>query len=168
MGGYALVFKYFIHQSDIQIVNKMYDNKFNSAQLIELKIPVHMPTVQDWTEYEHIEGQVQVNGNYYNYVRLKMTRDTMSLLCLPNTVKKDLVKGDNLITKELNDIPLNKKGPTAPEKKADSWYDHVYQVLKCDYTAFEERTTQKYDQNRVLSLSNPYIESPGKPPTASC
>ncbi|MBS1502710.1 MAG: hypothetical protein JST32_11650 [Bacteroidetes bacterium] len=168
MGGYALVFKYFIHESDVQIVNKMYDSRFNSAQLIELKIPVNMPTQQDWAEYEHVEGQIQVNGNYYNYVKLKMTRDTLSLLCLPNTVKKNLVKGNILITKELNDNPLNKKGANSPEKKAESIYDHVYQVINCDYTAFEERLPKMYDRTGVPALSSPYIESPGKPPNTAC
>lgn len=167
LGGYELVFKYFIHQSDVQIVKQMYDNKFNSQKLIEIKVPVNMPTIQDWAEYEQVTGQIQLNGGYYNYIRIKMTRDTMSLICLPNKVKENLIKANIIAAKNLNDVPLSKKGTTTSTKKVISEYDHVYQVLKCDYVAFEERSSPTIN-TLSLQLTDPYIESPGKPPNFSC
>ncbi|HTE00046.1 MAG TPA: hypothetical protein VK668_12210 [Mucilaginibacter sp.] len=168
LGGYALVFQYFIHRSDVQIVKQMYDNKVNSKKLIELKVPVNMPTIQDWTEYEHIAGQIQLNDAYYNYVRLKMTRDTMYLICLPNTVKANLEKANVIMAKNLNDVPMSKKGTTAPSvKKVDFGYDHVYQVLKCDYTPLANMI-RAIDLTPATHLADPYIESPGKPPNFSC
>lgn len=168
LGGYTLVFQYFINRSDVQIVKQMYDNKFDSTKLVELKVPVHMPTIQDWTEYEHIEGQIQLNNAYYNYVRLKMTRDTMYLICLPNNAKANLVKANVIMAKNLNDVPLSKKGTTNPlTKKVNLGYDNVYQVVHCDYTPYTKLVRVI---NNALSpqLSNPYIESPGKPPNAAC
>ena len=97
LGGYTLVFQYFIQRSDVEIVKQMYNNKESSAKLIELKVPVNMPTIQDWTEYEHITGQIQLSDGYYNYVGIKMTRDTMSLLCLKKHVKDKLVKANLII-----------------------------------------------------------------------
>jgi len=167
LGGYELVFKYFIHQSDVQIVKQMYDNKFNSQKLIEIKIPVHMPTIVDWTEYEHITGQIQLNGGYYNYIRLKMTRDTMSLICLPNKTKENLVKANTIVAKDINDVPLSKKGTTSSVKKEISGYDHVYQVLQCNYSASEERSSPTTNKLSI-HLTHPYIESPGKPPNTAC
>ncbi len=167
LGGYNLLFSYFIHQSDVQMVKQMYDNKFNSAKLLEIKVPVNMPTIQDWTEYENIPGQIQFNGGYYNYVRLKMTRDTMYVVCLPNNVKTHLVNANIIVAKNINDVPLSKKGAEPASKKADFGYDNVYQILKCDYTAFEEPASV-ISNTLALRLTNPYIESPGKPPNASC
>lgn len=167
MGGYDLAFKYLIHQSDVQIVKKMYSEKNGSANLIELKIPVHMPTIQDWSEYEHITGQIELNDGYYNYVGLKMTRDTMSLLCLPNHVKDLLVKGNLIVAKNLNDVPLSKKGPEPVSKKVDQGYDNVYQVIKCDYRQFAEQINPVVTKEKIHP-EHPYIESPGKPPNHSC
>jgi hypothetical protein len=167
LGGYDLAFKYFINRSDVQIVKQMYDSKFNSSKLIELKIPVHMPTIQDWPEYEHITGQIQLNGGYYNYIRLKMTKDTMSLICLPNKVKANLVKANIIAAKNVNDVPLNKKGTTSSAKKDNLGYDNVYQVLQCNYTAFA-KLVRKIEHTPSSQLTNPYIESPGKPPNSSC
>lgn len=163
LGGYELVFKYFIHQSDVQIVKQMYDSKFNTKDLIEIKIPVNMPTIVDWPEYEQITGQIQLNGGYYNYIRLKMTKDTMSLICLPNKIKANLVQANVIVAKNINDVPLSKKGAQSSAKKINLGYDNVYQVAECNYTDFA-KTVKAVKNTLCSSLTNPYIESPGKPP----
>lgn len=163
-----LVFQYFINKSDAQLVKQMYDNKVNSQKLLELKVPVNMPTIQDWPEYEHIEGQIQLNNAYYNYVRLKMTRDTMYLICLPNDVKANLMKANVIMAKNLNDVPLSKKGANNPNTKKAEWgYDNVYQVIKCDYKPLA-KLVKEITSFLPSHLSNPYIESPGKPPNTFC
>lgn len=167
IGGYAFVFDYFIHRSDVQLVKQMYDNKRSSAKLIELKIPVHMPTIQDWSEYEHIVGQIQLNTGYYNYVGLKMTRDTMYLLCQPNHVKDQLVKAHLIIAKDLNDVPLSKKGAEPVSKKGSPGYDNVYQTIKCNYKQFATLVSPVVVK-QYAQFDHPYIESPGKPPNSSC
>jgi len=166
LGGYALVINYFIHQSDVTIVKKMYNDK--SAKLIELKVPVNMPTLQDWTEYEHVEGQIQLNNAYYDYVRLKMTRDTMYLVCLPNVTKANLEKANLIMAKNLNDVPLSKKAANnSSTKKAELGYDNVYQVIKCDFAPIA-KLVKVFRGNSYMALTHPYIESPGKPPNTSC
>ncbi|HAL82863.1 MAG TPA: hypothetical protein DCO83_12015 [Mucilaginibacter sp.] len=92
IGGYSLLFQYYINKADEQMVKEIFDNKIDTTQLIQLKIPVNMPTIQDWTDYEVVEGQIQLKDAYYNYVRLKMTHDTMYFVCLPNATKTRLVK----------------------------------------------------------------------------
>ena len=170
LGGYMLAFQYFINRSDDQIVSQLYGNGTKSSKLIKLKITVHMPTLDDWTDYANIQGQVQVKDAYYNYVRLKMTKDTLYLICLPNTVKASLAKANLIMTKNLNDIPLNKKGANnSSTKKAEaSSYDHFYQIVKCDYAPLAE-LIKVAPHIEITHLSKPYIESPGKPPnTAAC
>lgn len=129
-----------------------------------------MPTLDDWTDYANIQGQVQVKDAYYNYVRLKMTKDTLYLICLPNTVKAGLAKANVIMTKNLNDIPLSKKSANnSSTKKAESTssYDHFYQIINCDYVPSSELANIS-PRSEKIHLSNPYIESPGKPPNAAC
>ena len=162
-GGYAVFLQYFMHRSDEQIVKQMYDTRFDNSKLIEIKVAVNMPTVQDWSDYQNIQGQIQYKGSYYNYVRLKMTKDTMSFMCLPNTVKNHLEKARQVAEKNMADVPLNKKGHEASSKKADFGYDNVYDIVKCDYTQFAVQLNH-ITNNGFSRLTNPYIESPGKPP----
>lgn len=168
LGGYTLLFDYFIKRSDTEIIKQMYESKPGSAKLIELKIPVHMPTIQDWTEYAHVTGQLQLKEGYYNYVGLKMTRDTVSFLCLPNHVKDQLVKAHVIVVKDLNgDLPLSKKGATPLTKKAVSGYDNFFQIVNFDYKLFADEVKSIYNIS-IQYHDNPYIESPGKPPNFSC
>ena len=167
LGGYTLVFQYFIQRSDVEIVKQMYNSKESSANLIELKVPVNMPTIQDWTEYEHITGQIQLSDGYYNYVGIKMTRDTMSLLCLPNHVKDKLVKANLIIAKGLNDVPLSKKTAEPVTKKVIEVYNDANPVIKCDYKPLADLIKPVY-YTLIQQPDSPYIESPGKPPNTSC
>src|ERR1700759_5085324 len=90
LGGYLLLFQYLIYQSDRSIIQKINNNHYKSSDLVEVKIPVHL-NIQDWTEFEPISGVVQLKDNNYNYAELKMTRDTIYLMCIPNANKSRLV-----------------------------------------------------------------------------
>ena len=144
------------------MVKQIFDNKIDDTKLIEIKIPVNMPTVNDWTEYEVIEGQIQLKDAYYNYVRLKMTHDTMYFVCLANTAKTRLVNANIITAKQISDVPLSKKGDQAA-KKVNTLNEYNLQGFQYDYSAFSILTRPGI---RLLSfkLNEPFIESPGKPP----
>lgn len=166
MGGYSLLFQYYIHRSDVQMVKQIFDNKINDAKLIEIKIPVNMPTIQDWSDYEVIQGQIQLKDAYYNYVRLKMTRDTMYFVCIPNTAKTRLEKANIITAKEINDVPLTKKGQQAPIKKVNtSLSEYNLQAFQYHYIDFETRLNAVVKTVK-FTLNSPFIDSPGKPPNS--
>ena len=121
-----------------------------------------MPTVNDWTEYEVIEGQIQLKDAYYNYVRLKMTHDTMYFVCLANTAKTRLVNANIITAKQISDVPLSKKGSQAA-KKINAFSEYNLLGFQYDYSAFGI-LTQSGARHLSFKLSKPFIESPGKPP----
>jgi hypothetical protein len=164
IGGYTLFFQYYINQSDVQIVKQIYDNKIDQSKFIELKIPVHFPTVQDETEYAEVIGQIQLKDAYYNYSRLKMTRDTMFLVCTPNTTKTRLVNANIITAKEIADVPLSKKGQSPSVKKVNTLSDYNLQVFQYSYASFGKSIISDIIRDASLKLINPYLKSPGKPP----
>ncbi|WP_031267181.1 hypothetical protein [Mucilaginibacter oryzae] len=165
MGGYNLAFQYFIHRSEVQIVKEIYENKVDKTKLVEIKIPVHLPNISSWDGYVKDQGQLQLKGVYYNYLRYKVTRDTMSFICIANAVKTRLVSANLIIAKELNDVPLSKKGHEAPMKKIGAANDYSFQVIRYRFLTYG--TVLKLKPNTLHYLHNsPFIESPGKPPNA--
>ncbi|TWJ04863.1 hypothetical protein JN11_00586 [Mucilaginibacter frigoritolerans] len=163
LGGYVLLYRYYIHQSDVQMVKQIFDNKIDDTKLVEIKIPVNMPTIQDWNDYEVIEGQIQLKDAYYNYVRLKMTRDTMYFICIANETKTRLEHANIITAKEINDVPLTKKGEAPVSKKVNTLSEYNLQAFEYDYVAFGTNLKQT-TKPISLNLSKPYIKSPGKPP----
>ncbi len=123
-----------------------------------------MPTIQDWNDYEMIEGQIQLKNAYYNYVKLKMTRDTLYFVCTPNAVKTRLVKSTTIVANQINDVPLNKKGHEAAVKRVvvnSEYEDYAFQY---HYSNFAKPVSS---QQRIFissKITDPFIESPGKPP----
>ena len=73
VGGYQLLFQYFIYQSDHSITENINNNRYRITDLVEVKIPVHL-NIQDWGDFKPISGQIKVKETTYDYAELKMTR----------------------------------------------------------------------------------------------
>ena len=126
-----------------------------------------MPTISDWPEYEEIVGQIQLKDAYYNYVRLKMTRDTMYFICLQNTDKTRLVKANVITVKEISDVPVSKKGQSPVSKRVNTLSEYNLPAFKYAYAAFG--VSLKRNHTFLSSqLSKPFVGSPGKPPNPTC
>ena len=165
LGGYNLAFQYFIHRSEVQIVKEIYENKVDATKLVEIKIPAHMPNIKSWDNYVSDQGQLQLKGVYYNYLRYKITRDTMSFICIANAVKTRLVSANLIIAKEISDVPLSKKGHEAPTKKVGGISEYAFHVPHYQFITYG--STLKVKPNTLLYLhTSPFIESPGKPPNS--
>ena len=145
------------------MVKQIFDNKINEAQLLEIKIPVNFPTVTDWNDYEEIAGQIQLKDAFYNYVRLKITRDTMYLICLPNTFKTRVVNANIIAAKEISDVPLTKNGHNPATKKGNLFSE--FKIAAFQYYHSRFGIFLKHGPTSIsLDFNRPFIDSPGKPP----
>lgn len=164
MGGYQLLFQYVIYRSDVAISNQINNNKYQSTDLVDIKIPVHL-NIQDWADYQPISGQIKDGATCYNYAELKMTKDTLYLKCIQNTDKAKLISAKIIYTKQLNDIPTNKKAHNVPVKKANTLSDYRLQAFNYHHSRFGKSFVQNI-QPVTCKLDRPYISSPGKPPNS--
>ena len=165
IGGYSLAFQYFIHRSEVSIIKNIYENKVDATQLVQIKVPVKNKGITDWTDYERVQGQIQLKDGFYNYVGVKMTRDTMYLVCIANSTKTKLFNANIIMAKNITDAPLSKKGEQAPVKKVSSQTASEYNNPQVNYTFLTFTNSIDRRENPISSkLTNPYIESPGKPP----
>lgn len=166
IGAYAVALAYINQQPAVQMVKQLYNNK-EDKNLIEIKIPIRMPGVSPWVAYEKIRGQIKLKNADYIYVSLKMSRDTMSLLCIPNKGKNHQLANANIIlAKNIVDVPLGKKAHNASSKRTlDTQYD--YQTLQYTLTALNIIEDKNYSRGNA-SLLNPFIKTKGQPPDYSC
>jgi len=90
----------------------------------------------------------------------------MSFICIANSVKTRLVSANLVIAKEINDVPISKKGHDSL-KKSGTGNDYSFHIINYQFMAFS--TLLKVIPSPILcQLNNPYIESPGKPPNFTC
>ncbi|MBL4677937.1 MAG: hypothetical protein JKY70_17295 [Mucilaginibacter sp.] len=163
MGGYMLLFQYCLKASDDFANEQISKGFYRPDELVEIKIPVRMPYVQEQLQYENISGQIQLQGNCYNYVALKMTRDTMYVKCVPNYAKTKLISQNIINAKEISDSPLAKKNRASSLKKTGTDNDFNYAVTIFNILSpfkTQEKPFVK-DNNR---FSESHLSSPAQPP----
>lgn len=78
-------------------------NNYNESDLVLIKTKLNLPYYTSSVQYERAYGSVQLHGINYQYVKRRVFKDTLELLCLPNnTIAKLQHVGDD-ITKSFAD-----------------------------------------------------------------
>ena len=67
--GYRLITDYMQQRSDAQLEARLDQNDYDESQLIELRVPLNLPYHNDWTEFERYDGEVEIEGVHYKYVK---------------------------------------------------------------------------------------------------
>jgi hypothetical protein len=111
-----VLFQYFIYQSNKFNEKQISKNLYKASDLVEIKIPVNLPKITKWSGYERISGTIQLQENWYNYVKLKMTRDTLYVMCVPNYKTTRLINANIIYAREVSEAPLNAKKQAMPLK----------------------------------------------------
>ena len=118
LAGYSLVFHYFIRQSEQRFAAQLDENKYKDAELVELSIPFNLPYTQNSSQFETLNGTVELNGILYNYVKRRIYNDTLYIMCLPNQQRTQLIKEKSKYAGEVNDFSSAKKEKESTAKKA--------------------------------------------------
>jgi hypothetical protein len=119
LGGYQLLFNKMEQQVGKQFIAQLDEQTYNDEELLEIKVPIELPYMQNWDSYERYDGEVIVDGVHYNYVKRKLVNDSMSFLCLPNAEKNRLYNARETFFALVNDIEKGdsqKESPVAPIK----------------------------------------------------
>ncbi len=155
--------QYLMYRSDKFASDQISKGKYDAHNLIEIKIPQRMPQIHDWSQYLQVSGKVQLNGFAYNYVKLKVTRDTLFVQCIPNYQTTRLLTENVIYARQLSDIPVSKKANESSVKKSglDSQYDSP--VFTYAFTPLAS-AVQKLNVFIFINIDQPLILIDGRPP----
>jgi hypothetical protein len=163
--GYRLFSDFLQYRSDVQLEARLDKNDYNEDELIQIKIPLNLPYQLNWKSFERFDGDIDVDGIHYKYVKRKIYNDSLILLCLPNENKQKIEKAKDDYFKIVNDI-----APSS-QKKSDNnnlsfknilteffieqpiWLTNNFKCLHTKYFAVE-----------TLLLSNNLHDTPDQPP----
>lgn len=126
--GYRLLSDYLQGRSDHQLEAKLDKEDYDPSQLFEIRIPMNLPYHNDWKEFERYNGSVEINGIHYKYVKRKVEKGEMVLLCLPNNEKQMLLSARDQFFKLVNDLQQ-----PGSEKNTKSSNANVFKALFAEY-----------------------------------
>lgn len=109
IGGQLALHQYFAYLSDKFFTEQTAKGLYNVNDLTEVKLPVNMPGVTDWKSYENISGQIQFGNESYNYVKMKVTRTALYVMCIPEYKTTRLVNQNIIDAKQAKNVPVPKK-----------------------------------------------------------
>jgi hypothetical protein len=114
LGGYRLVFSNLESKMGTQMVAKLDRSDYDDKDLIEVKVPVNLPYQTNWQDFERYDGEIQIAGVHYNYVKRKLQNDTLILMCIPNTDKMKLFNARETFFSLVNDMQQTETGKNLP------------------------------------------------------
>ncbi|MDE3214712.1 MAG: hypothetical protein KGM98_15900 [Bacteroidota bacterium] len=92
-------------------------NHFDENELLQIKVALHTPYIQNSGEYERCDGQIEYKGVQYNYVKRMVYNDTLYLYCIPNTEGTRILKTKNFYAEQNNgNLPERGTGQSVMKK----------------------------------------------------
>jgi hypothetical protein len=154
-------------QSDVKLEARFDNNDYDESQLIEIRVPMHLPYHNDWTDYERYDGEVEIKGVHYKYVKRKVENGELVLLCLPNNEKQMLQSARDNFFKLVNDLQQPNSG-----KKSNNGNSLAFKILFSDYQQEKNNWSiaaiysnkEIYRINEERLLISYYFNSPEQPP----
>jgi hypothetical protein len=96
------------------MVAKIDRSDYDDKDLVEVKVPVNLPYQTNWQDFERYDGEIQIAGVHYNYVKRKLQNDTLILMCIPNAEKMKLFNARETFFSLVNDMQQNESGKHLP------------------------------------------------------
>jgi len=147
--GYRVFIDVLEQQASTSLQHRLDQNLYDDNSLVEIKVAVSLPYLSNWDSFEKYQGETQINGVHYKYVKRKLVNDTLILLCIPNQVKNDLRSARADYFKQVNDLQTN--------KKTDSNKDHSIKVTFSDYL-LKETNSIETDCTNILEHHSSYSD----------
>jgi hypothetical protein len=129
-----------------QMQTRLDVNDFNESDLVSIKIPAdHLTYYNSSNQFVRVDGQIEIHGLQYSYVKRRLYNDSIELLCIPNHDAMQLTKVRNDYYKLVNDL----QNP-GQDKRPDS---HISKNFASDF----------YTVNDLFRITKPDFNTQDKP-----
>ena len=135
--GYRILFYYAQQQSDIKLEHNFDKDIYNENELITLTIPLSMPYQHNSYGFERFDGEINLNGKIYKYVKRKYCDGKLIFLCLPDYNKMRLETAKNDLVRYGNDLIQNQ----GSKKSGDSKTISIKNIIS------------EYDKSKIFSIA---------------
>lgn len=163
--GFRLFVSFTEKHHDAGIEARLDHNDYNESELITLKVPVHLSYYNNSSLFERVDGQVEINGIAYKYVKRRLYKDSIELLCIPDPVSTQLKNAKNDFFKIANDLQntaQNKKNTSNSLSKCfsvDCYILNNMSLLSDLFFSGSKKIRDKY-----YHFPSPLISDRGQPP----
>ena len=102
--GYRLLLQYWEARENTKMEVKLDQQQYDEKDLVEVKIPIHLPYHSNWNDFEKYDGEIDIDGVHYKYVKRKIFNDSLVLLCIPDKIKTKINTARDEFFSLVNDL----------------------------------------------------------------
>lgn len=168
--GYQILTNYMENKADVQLESKLDNNDYKEQDLISIKVPTHLPYYNSSNSFERTDGEIEINGVVYKYVKKRFYNDSLELLCVPNVSKMKIKEANNEFAKLANDFQqLGKKKQNQHSTNSikpvnAEYFQHYFGIsLACNHPVFIVKTSIAYSP---VFLRSVFYSPQEQPPDA--
>jgi len=165
--GYQFVANYFECKATNDLQESLYNKNYKESDLVSLKLPFVLPYATNSKDFESFEGNIDIKGINYQYVKKRIYNDTLELLCIPNFVKSSISNLKNNFSNQLVDFATSntsKKLPVNQLQKStisDFTEEHHFDICTVIHTS-----KLKHDSYHIIPSSFDFLQRLEQPPEA--
>lgn len=168
--GYWFVADYFENRASEQMQAQLDIDNYSEVELISIKVPLSLPYGPNSKNFEKVEGNIDINGINYQYVKRRFYNDTLELMCIPNTAKTTIKNAREEFSKLANDFvnfstskkSANTHNHTVKYSVQDFTSDHYFDIHQVHLSLNPIYSLSAYPENSFI-----YLQKLIQPPEAS-
>jgi len=104
MFGYRVVYNYLATKADIKLESALDERVYNDADLISIKQAINLPYYSSSNSFKRLNGEINIGGIIYKYVKVRVYKDSLELLCIPHLSKMKIENSKNEFYKLVNEL----------------------------------------------------------------
>jgi hypothetical protein len=103
--GYRVLNTLMQDRSNLQLRSQLDLRHYDETQLVSIKLPAtQLSYYNNSAVFERVDGQIEINGIPYQYVKRRIYNDSIELLCIPNRMALNLRLSGEDYFRLINDI----------------------------------------------------------------
>lgn len=163
--GYRLLSDILEKKADQELVDKLDMEQYDESALIELRVPLNAPYLtRSSTAFERIDGEVNVKGVHYKYVKRKVENGELVLLCIPNEKKTKIQNSRVDFFKLVNDLNQSSEGKNKNSTSYKSFVTEFRQENNSWNIAAAQSVSSVTSSLDVLFSNEGFYPVPDQPP----
>jgi hypothetical protein len=164
--GYRWVINYMQQQADATLEARLDNNDYDESQLIEIKVPINLPYQISQTAFERYDGEIEVDGIHYKYVKRKIANGELVLKCIPNQDRQRLQSAGADFFKLVNDLAQDQSSKKSNNNVIKSALGDYEEQLTTQIVALLSSIRVSYTAFQSSVVKDDFHSTPGQPPEA--
>lgn len=151
------------HSRDLQV--QFDENEYDDSQLISVKTPYPLPYLVNSAGFERWDGEVNIDGILYKYVKRRFVNDSIEFLCVPDHKSMRLQTARDNFFRLANDLQhqQNKQSDNTTLPSFKNLLNDFCEDIKGFDFALTEQNLSHYSYYPTHHTGY-YANNPGQPP----